>query len=98
VYGQEPFIEREGRASRTYLNMTDKSVEWDAGWAQPVSIRSVVERVTSTYRALAISKSLKYSMAVDPVMPALNLSDETRLHQILGNLIGTCHAESMQFM
>jgi signal transduction histidine kinase len=54
-----------------------------------MDVRSVVQTTVNTFRALAFSKQLQYHMRVDPAMPATIRGDDTRLQQILGNLIGT---------
>ena len=57
---------------------------------QLVDVRAAVNTIANTFRALAFSKKLGYHILVDPKMPTHVMTDDTRLQQILGNLIGEC--------
>ena len=55
-----------------------------------VNVRDAVARTVKTFAALAVSKGVAYSLAIDPAMPTLVLADDIRVQQVLGNLIGPC--------
>ena len=57
---------------------------------QAVNLGATVIECTNTFAALARSKGLRYSLAIDPSLPPLVHADEVRVQQILGNLIGKC--------
>ena len=55
---------------------------------QAVNIRTVVANTINTFGALATTKGINYIVRIDPALPSTIFADETRLQQILGNLIG----------
>ena len=55
---------------------------------QRVNIRHVLTNTANMFGALATTKGLAYSVVFDPVLPARIVTDETRIQQILGNLLG----------
>ena len=59
---------------------------------QPVDVRKIVRTVGDTFIAVAKSKGLDFRMEVGEDVPPALLADETRLQQILSNLLGPCHS------
>ena len=53
-----------------------------------MNLRDAATRTVNTFAALAVSKSVAYSLTIDPALPSLLLTDEIRVQQVLGNLIG----------
>ena len=58
------------------------------GVRQPVDVRKIVRTVGDTFIAVAKSKGLDFRMEVGEDVPPALLADETRLQQILSNLLG----------
>lgn len=54
----------------------------------PVALTDVLEGVCDTLDALAAKREVELTLFVDPELPAVILSDETRLRQVLLNLVG----------
>ena len=52
-----------------------------------MNFRTVVQTMADTFLALAYSKQLGYHVRIDPDMRETIYGDDTRLQQILGNLI-----------
>jgi len=59
---------------------------------QAVDVRKIVRTVGDTFIAVAKSKGLDFRMEVGEDVPSTLLADETRLQQILSNLLGPCHS------
>ena len=57
---------------------------------QAVDVRRVVRTVAATFAAVANTKGLDYRVTVTDDVPRWLLCDETRLQQIIGNLVGAC--------
>ncbi|MGK9065533.1 CHASE domain-containing protein [Stutzerimonas chloritidismutans] len=55
--------------------------------AEPLSLAELMVELTSTVEALAEQKGLVLETAIAPDVPAAVISDRTRLHQILRNLL-----------
>lgn len=55
-------------------------------------MRRVVRTVAATFAAVANTKGLDYRVTVTDDVPRWLLCDETRLQQIIGNLVGACRA------
>ena len=60
-----------------------------------MNLRDAATRTVNTFAALAVSKSVAYSLTIDPALPSLLLTDEIRVQQVLGNLIGPSTASIM---
>lgn len=54
---------------------------------QPVEIRLLMENIRNTYLGMAREKGIDLKLTVDPLLAEIYLADETKLSQILGNLI-----------
>lgn len=55
---------------------------------RPVSIVDIAEGLCSSLQTVAERKGVKITTFIDPAVPALVYSDDTRLRQLLNNLIG----------
>ena len=55
---------------------------------RPVALWNVIEQVRSTLTATARSKGVGLTISADPGLPAYVLCDDTRLRQVLFNLLG----------
>ncbi|MDQ1632638.1 MAG: hypothetical protein QOC80_2610 [Frankiaceae bacterium] len=56
--------------------------------ASEVDLRAVVDETARLFAGAAREKNLRFTTAVDPLVPALVVSDATRLRQVLLNLVG----------
>ncbi len=55
--------------------------------AEEVSFRDLQDRLERTFRQIAVSKGLGFSIEVDPDLPTSMYTDPTRLQQVLKNLL-----------
>ncbi len=94
---QEPreLLTIANRAARTLVDNLNNILDFsklDAGLLklnkQPVDLRPMVETVCNEYAHHAVARNLKLSHSINLDVPERALVDETRVKQILGNLIG----------
>lgn len=84
-------IERSGQALLNLINNLLDFSRLDAGRVeiveQPVAVAELVRELVALFRAAAGAKGLELHQVVRAEVPAMILSDELRLRQILANLI-----------
>ncbi len=85
-------LEQSGRGMLELVNGVLDLSRLDAGNIQlesvPVMIRTLVRETLSPLGIMAEQKGLRWSWSVDDTVPAVILTDPTRLRQVLLNLVG----------
>ncbi|MFA6504459.1 MAG: two-component regulator propeller domain-containing protein [Treponemataceae bacterium] len=85
-------IDRSGRSLLSLLNDALDLSRMDAGKAPrhsaPLRIRSLVSDLLEMFRLRSEEKGVSLRSIIDPSVPCVILGDETKLRQILVNLIG----------
>jgi len=92
---QRDYLEAIQSSGRHLLNLIDDILDLskiDAGKLEiqygPVDLRRLVDEVLAIFRLEAIKKSLRLDVAFDHSIPPFVRSSESRLRQILFNLVG----------
>ncbi len=92
---QKAFVEVIQSSGQTLLGVINDILDYskiDSGFLMtrtaPFELRSMVEKPARLLAVLAAQKKLELLVRVDPALPEIVLGDETRLHQIVINLVG----------
>lgn len=91
---QQKYIQTIKKSSATLLDILNDILDLskiEAGKMElkkvPVNLSSLIDKLHSLFYHLAIAKNISFNYEIDPALPKILLIDETRLLQILSNLV-----------
>jgi PAS domain S-box-containing protein len=92
---QQEYMEHLTKSAKTLLSLINDILDFskiESGKVEleknPIHLKQIIEEVINLLSLSITEKNLKVSFLIDPAVPERILGDETRLKQILTNIIG----------